>query len=336
MTNSRLDLRIGEARVVRDVTFSIFNPKQTILDLDQNEWDYRAAGYKPLVAFLEEKHGAKVVITNGANQALHAAMHALKINGLRNVGMRIPYWNRIPDIIRGAGLKCTTFNQLVEGSGIDSYLLTLPNNPDGYIPSLNALRETIALLQELKIPLVHDAVYYSPSYLPVDYPVESWGDMQIFSASKHYGLSGLRVGYIVVHNPKFYQALVDFVEFTTVGVSVTAQQFFLKLLQREEELPKLKTLFHSMVRRKLEEGRALFKKLRPGLLTLPPNFDATSGVFAWVVACSPQLFDLAEIDVLPGGWFGMPGWSRINLGAGNNIIAEMVDRLNQVPSERLS
>jgi aspartate/methionine/tyrosine aminotransferase len=331
--NQTIDLRIGEARDLRDITTSLYDLHNLNITMKASDWEYQSYGYQPLVKFLEEKHSAPIVITNGANQGLHAAMYALQKKGFKNLGFRIPYWSRIPEIAKSVGLGYTPFegDLLSEKKlDIDSYLLTMPNNPDGHLPPLDVVRMVSALLKQQRIPLIHDAVYYTRSYLPIDRPIESLGDLQLYSASKTYGLSALRVGYMIVHNTEFYDSLNDYMELSTVGVSVPAQKLFLHILNREEQLPFLKTNFDTMTREALKKSKTIFKTVSSENIELPDNFDRCCGMFAWVKPKKQDLFKKANIEVIDGNAFGKPEYVRINLAAGSAIIAEAVRRINNV------
>lgn len=331
---STIDLRIGEARLLRDLTCKLFDLRKLSLDMEPDDWEYQSNGYKPLVRFLERKYGAPVIITNGANQALHAATYALKHKGYDNVGFRVPFWNRIPEIMKTVGIRYSTFKSRSplseENLKIDSYLLTTPNNPDGYLPTLDTLRTVVDVLKDQDIPLIHDAVYYTRTYLPADYPIENVGDIQIYSASKTYGLSSLRIGYMVVHNTAFHKLLSDYMELSTVGVSVPAQKLFLKLLQRGQELPMLENEFNKASSTELKKAKQIFKTVNLDLLELPESFENSCGVFAWVKPLIPKLFEQLDIEVLDGSIFGMPEYRRLNLAAGNDLITEVVSRINDV------
>jgi aspartate/methionine/tyrosine aminotransferase len=328
-----LDLRIGEARIIRDITCRLFDLKRLTTEMNPIDWEYQSNGYLPLVKFLENKHNAPIIITNGANQALHACVYALKHKGFNNLGVRTPYWNRIPEIAEHMGMGLSTFtgNMLSDQNlKIDSYLSVMPNNPDGYLPSLDLMRTVAGVLKEQDIPLIHDAVYYNRTCLPIDHPIENVGDVQIFSASKSYGLSSLRLGYMVIYNASFYRLLADFMELSTVGASVPAQKLFLQLLTREEQVPFIKDEFEKSSRDELRKAKLLFKEVNPELIEVPDHLERTCGMFAWVKPKLHNVFEQAKIEVLPGKIFGMPDHVRINLAAGNNYIAEAVKRINSI------
>lgn len=328
-----IDLCLGESRIIRDITHKLFDLDHLTIDMKPSDWEYQVNGYQPLLKHLENKYNAPVIITNGAIQALHASFFALARKGFSNLGFRIPYWSRIPEIADNVGLDYTPFEggmMSQENLKIDSYLLTMPNNPDGYLPSLDLLKTASNIFKEQDIPLIHDAAYYTRSYLPVDRPIEAVGDVQIFSVSKTYGLSSLRLGYMVIYNASFYQYVRDYMEFSTVGVSIPAQKLFLHILQREEQVPFLVEHFIKGTREAVRKAKQIFKEIDPEKVEIAPGFDNNYGLCAWVKPKIDDIFKRAKVVVLPGELFGAPGYVRINLAAGNELLAEAVKRINSL------
>lgn len=110
-----IDLAVGEARVVREALLGIY-PQDLFRYNDLSDCDYQPpTGYPPLVKFLEEKHGCRVIVTTGAKQALCAVFHAVKQQGLKAVAMRAPYWSQMPQAIRLLGLEVVISDEPVEG-----------------------------------------------------------------------------------------------------------------------------------------------------------------------------------------------------------------------------
>lgn len=337
MTNfTNIDLRLGEPRSICNITCELFDLSSISLNTRIKDWEYHITGYGPLIKLLEEKHGAPIIITNGANQGLHATIYALKHKEFSKVGFRLPYWNRIPNIIKYAGLNAVpikneiNFNESLE---FDSYLAVAPNNPDGHLPTADVIKNIISNFKEKDIPVIHDAAYYTRSYVPVDHALNNIGDVQIFSVSKAYGLSSLRLGYMVVHNQSFYEPLKEFMEFQTVGASLASQKIFLHILKREMQVPLLKIAFEKNTRDVLQKARNIIKNINPSAIEFPESWERNYGVFAWVKPKIYQLFQQAKISVLEGDLFGMPGYVRINLAAGNELLQEMTNRINKLTVE---
>src|SRR6202000_3518997 len=103
-----IDWSVGEPHCVRESLFDVIDPSiLTHPSLRERELaEYPSPnGYEPLVKFLEDKHQAPVIITNGAKQALGASFYALQKTGKTTLGMRSPYWALIPPLAKAHGLE---------------------------------------------------------------------------------------------------------------------------------------------------------------------------------------------------------------------------------------
>ena len=85
-----IDLSFGEPAVVMTALYrqlSRFgNPLKMPRLRDMASWTYQPAAGKPdLVAILEKKYDTRVVVCNGAKQALAAAMYSFRQNGISNI-----------------------------------------------------------------------------------------------------------------------------------------------------------------------------------------------------------------------------------------------------------
>src|ERR1019366_10800077 len=89
----------------------------------------------------------------------------------------------------------------------DCYLAVLPNNPDNFMLDYNDAKNLADRYKELDIPFIHDAAYYTPVHLPAFKEFGPLGDVQIYSLSKMYGISGLRIGYVVCNNTEYYDLI---------------------------------------------------------------------------------------------------------------------------------
>lgn len=318
-----LDLSIGEPKSLANILSKIYKIECNNF-IDKKLWEYqRPNGYPELVAELERRHGAKVVITNGAKQALAASLYALKKHGASNVGMRLPFWTLIPPLAEHTGLEVKHASPGDDLTGIDSYMLVAPNNPDGYCLYDNNFEKEC---KAKGIPLVHDGAYYTEVYVPGARPIK--GDMQIFSISKMYGLSGLRIGYIVCHDKKYYNDLTWYMETFTVGVSTVSQCILLDILKRENEMPELKKLFEEKAQNELSACKNALLQLNQSVIDVPDNIVNVKGMFAWVRVLRPDIVDKAKVKLIDGKLFGCPGMARMNLGVGFETINEMVRRIN--------
>ena len=338
-----IDVSVGEAHVVRETLSKVFdlNPDHHMIPRVAHMHEYPVpTGYQPLVDLLEQKHQAPVIITNGAKQALGATFYALKKMGRKNLLMRTPYWALIPPLAEMHGLT----NVLDDGSeafsyrGIvekeDSFLCLSPNNPDGYSYSDRGLQSIVDFHKQLNVPFIHDAAYYTHTYLPSDYDLRTFGDVQIYSISKMLGLSGLRIGYAVCPNPQFYRYIQEYMEAMTVGVSVIPQIFLEQLLKDMRAFPNLTTKFEIESALHLRNAKQIMLKVRPEILEIPENLPDNPGMFGWFKVGPACDFQQAKLNVIDGALFGVPGMVRMNLAFHEDRIVEIVHRLNSVKGGR--
>lgn len=329
-----LDVSVGEPYVVRQNLFDIFDMRDWKLPNIEHLWEYPPSnGYKHLVDLLEWKYNAPVIITNGAKQALGASFYALKKLDKSVVTMRVPYWALIPPLLEMHGCTCvaTTITPHYSDHEFwkhESRLMLAPNNPDGDIHSDQELIEISNGAKGVGMPFIHDAAYYTHSYLPSDRSLPPIGDVQIYSLSKMLGLSNLRIGYAVCHNPVFYKLIREYVEATTVGASLPSQIFSYELLNQMRGYPTLAEKFENNSYHALLESKNIIKTVDPEVLEIPTNFEETPGMFGWFKTGPKFSQEKAKINFIDGALFGIPGKVRMNLAFDKIKMQEIVRRLN--------
>lgn len=313
-----IDVSVGEAHVVRETLLKVFDLSTWELPKINGIWEYpEPKGYKLLVKLLEDKYQAPVIITTGAKQALGATFFALQQMGKKYLGMRNPYWALIPPLAKMHGLECLN-------SDHDCYLSISPNNPDGFMPDIKAEAEAY---KDINVPFIHDAVYYNRVYMSAtQYPV--LGDVQIYSASKAFGLSGLRVGWAVCPNKEFYNLIMQYMEAQTVGVSIVSQIFLFDLMNRMVGYPSLTSAFEGQAAMALEENKKIIKQVSPEILDIPADIETSNGMFGWFKVGAKADFIKSKVNFIDGSLFGMPGYVRMNLALPAETIREIVSRLN--------
>ncbi len=316
-----IDLSFGEPKVVMEALFRQLNrfgdpfKMPTLYDLPK--WEYQPAAGKPdLVKVLEEKYDAKVVVCNGAKQALAASLYSFKKSGISSVDFLSPYYPANPSIVESVGLVRAT------GTEADSYLLTSPNNPDGsYTTSLHIVEHFC------KAPTIHDAAYYTDIYIPEGELILPLGHIQVYSMSKMYGLSGLRIGYAVFHSEKYYQDAVNYIEMTTAGVSTASQDIARNIEMFFRDNPSYYKEFCREARASIALARKELDKLNPEVLELMPC--QSNSMFAWCKKGPALDNKTAKVHILPGELFGSPGMMRMNIAHPPEVIRDAVERLNK-------
>jgi len=316
-----IDLSFGEPKIVMDALFRQLNRTGSKLKMpklnDLTKWEYQPAAGKPdLVSILEKKYDAKVVVCNGAKQALAASCYSFKSSGKATIYYERPYYPANPSLTQSVGLVWGD-----KGSA-DSFLITSPNNPCGSNYSNLDL-----IGWRYNGPMIHDAAYYTDIYLPDDQITLPLGDIQVFSMSKMYGVSGLRIGYAVVHNEKYYQDIVDYIEMTTAGVSTASQDIARNIEMFFRDNPACYKAFVSDARASIANNRKLLSQLNPDVLTV---MDCQSNsMFAWCKK-GPRLDSKkAKVHVLSGTLFGADdSIIRMNIAVPHEVLKEAIDRLN--------
>ena len=332
LPNGFIDTSVGEAHIIKDNLLNIFNILPYHLSEVNKMWEYHEPqGYKKLIQLLENKYKSPVIITNGAKQALGAVFYALHQMGKKKVGMRLPYWALIPPLAEVHGVNCVfddTTDPLAGPIGYDSYLYLAPNNPDGWTPDSKTLQTMSEWSKEENIPFIHDAVYYNHIYLPQTYSLKQIGDVQIYSASKSFGLSGLRLGWIVCPNVEFYKLIQYYMETMTVGVSIVSQVFFYDLLNRMHGYPTLTEKFEMASAAALTANKKIVSQIDPEILEVPANLEDIPGMFLWAKVGPKANFQKSKVNIIDGALFGMPGFIRMNMAFDEKTMTDIVHRLN--------
>ncbi len=317
-----IDLSFGEPKVVMDALFRQLNrfgdpfKMPTLYDLPK--WEYQPAAGKPdLVKILEEKYGEKVVVTNGAKQALGAALYAFRKSGCNALYYGRPYYPANPSIADSVG-----FTGCHKESDSDCALLTSPNNPDG-----GWIKTVDIISSRQQKPTIHDAAYYTDIYIPDGEIALPLGSIQVFSMSKMYGLSGLRIGYAVFHNDKYYQDAVNYMEMTTAGVSTASQDIARNIELFFRDNPSYYKEFCREARASIALARKELEKLDPDVLELVPC--QTNSMFGWFKKGPALDNKAAKVHILDGALFGQPGMMRMNIAHPPEVIRDAVERLNK-------
>jgi aspartate aminotransferase len=108
--------------------------------------------------------------------------------------------------------------------------LNTPHNPTGAVLSETTLRRIAALAEEHELWIVSDEAYEDVIYEPnvhhsIAALVPEYADriVSIYSFSKSYAMSGLRIGYIATSAPSLHDRLPKLLRCTINGVNSLAQ-----------------------------------------------------------------------------------------------------------------
>ncbi|WP_155305120.1 pyridoxal phosphate-dependent aminotransferase [Desulfosarcina widdelii] len=324
----------------------------TVKALQQQKTRYsEMAGLKELRAALatrfENCSPENIAIFNGSKQALYAAFQTL-CNPGDEVIVPLPCWVSFPEQVRLAGgepVFVPTVDHQLDMAAIRSaanektraILINSPNNPTGAVYPRRDLEQIARLAEEKDLYIVADEAY---SYFVYDnlsydsvYDLDSIRDRLIVtrSFSKHYAMTGFRVGYTVA--PKeTAAAMVRLHSHLTGNVCTFAQYGALAALDMDEKL--LARGRMDLQRKRdlaYDQVRELFPCIRPqGAFYLFPDIsghlekDEHSGDFA------ARILERAGVAVVPGEDFGLDGHVRICFAAPEEQLTEAFKRIREV------
>lgn len=187
---------------------------------------------------------SNVIITNGAMNALFAVFHAIVDNKGYKILVPTPTWTETAQNVIEVGgtpvyyqfnpfsdtpINLDELEKLVDAdSDIKALVINSPHNPTGKILSIENLKELIAFSQKHDLYLISDEAYehilfdglahISPGFL-------SYYDkiISVYSFSKSYAMSGIRLGYACTQNESILKKLAKIVRCTINGVSSVTQ-----------------------------------------------------------------------------------------------------------------
>lgn len=280
-------------------------------------------GDQRLLGQLKRRFSGHVVVTNGAKQALLASLYALKQKypQMCEVAHRLPFWPSYPTLAAFSDLffRSSDLDRNRDSSNDTCYINTSPNNPDG--------SQTPAFCH------IWDAAYAHKMY--------GWNgerplhDISVWSAAKLFGISGLRIGWLVTDSMQLAEAAANYVEKTTSGVNVEAQHRLANILAQAES-PSY-TERWSRARLQLVKNAVSFRKFVKPHCEMVEGVPAKNGagMFAWFKAKKPALFKAAlkeaNITVVDGAACGMvdTGWFRMSMGHYPEVTADGLKLLQE-------
>jgi aspartate aminotransferase len=249
-----------------DPSFSIpMHVKEAIQKaLTDGHTHYTAGGgIKPLreavVRKLNEKNGLpinnieQVLITNGAMNALYVAFRALCDPG-DEVILPDPTWTETFDNVALAGGKPVRVRlnpergYRYEAEAIEAAItprtraivINSPHNPTGAVLSKNDLMAIVKVAEKHGIWVLSDEAYEHVLFdgelhaSPGSFGYEKV--LSIYSMSKSYAMSGLRVGYLACSEPKMMERMAKLLRCTINGVNSATQYGAISALSGPQEV----------------------------------------------------------------------------------------------------
>ena len=197
-----------------------------------------------------------VVVTNGAMHGLYILFQALLDPG-DEVILPDPMWTEVGENIRLAGgipipvpLRAEAAYQY-DPQGIEAAItphtrlifVNTPHNPTGSVADLVTLEAIAAIAEKHKLLLVSDEAYEHVIFDGRKHislgsiPAAQNRTVSVFSMSKTYAMSGLRLGYLVLHDTQTLDRIKKLVRCTINGVNSVTQYGAAAALNGPQDAP---------------------------------------------------------------------------------------------------
>jgi aspartate aminotransferase len=345
---SVISLAIGEPEF--DTPAVVIDATKKALDRQETRYGNMAGIMDLRGALAERFEGCSdehIVIFNGSKQALYAIFQTICDPGAEVI-IPVPCWVSFAEQVRLAGGRpvfvATRDHQLdvdaiaaAIGADTRAILINSPNNPTGAVYPQADLARIARLAADHDLFLVADEAYeffvYDQRPCPSLFDLASARPRLIVtrSFSKHFAMTGFRVGYAVA--PKAVAAaMVRLHSHLTGNVCTFAQYGALAALGMDDELliRRRNALQH---RRDLSFTQLsdLFPCILPqGAFYLFPDISAHLRPGETSTDFAARLLEKAGVAVVPGEDFGMDGHVRICFAAPEDQLIEAFKRIREV------
>jgi aspartate aminotransferase len=292
-----------------------------------------------------------VVVTSGGMHALFLTFASI-LETNDEVIIPDPMWTEIAENIRLAGgyaVRCPmdlSKPNPYTADMVERYItpntkaifLNTPHNPTGVVLSESVLKEFVNLAEKYDLIIVSDEAYehvifdglkhVSVASLPGAYN----RTISLFSSSKSYAMSGLRIGYVVSNNEPVLDRIKKLLRCSTNGVNSVAQYGAVTALS-------IGNSHQTEMAKEYENRRNL---LLDALLHSPhfTTFTPSGSFFLWTklkseandVAFTDYMIDKAGVGSSPGSAFGPAGrgYIRFAFSCSTDHLAQAIVALKSI------
>jgi aspartate aminotransferase len=318
----------------------------------------REAIYKKLCAAnrIPVRDPAHVLVTNGAMNGLYIAFRALVQPG-DEILMPDPTWTETADNVTLAGGRPTRARlnakngYRYEPEAIESAItprtkaivINTPHNPTGLIVDREGLTGILKVAEKHGLWVISDEAYEHVLYdghQHVSAAALGYDKvLSIFSMSKSYAMSGLRIGYLACNDDRLIERMAKLLRCTINGVNSATQYGAIAALTGPQEAPCRMAGEYLLRRNALWEGLKDVKTLHPfkpqGAFYLWARIDESWAGHSgrrdgW--AMTEYLIEKAGIGSAPGEVFGPAGAGHIRFAfsCSTDQVLEAAKILNQI------
>ncbi len=285
-----------------------------------------------------------IIITNGAKQGLYEIFQVVCGEG-REVIVPAPCWVSFEHQIRLAGGVPVLVNTRRHQLDVDAIqqavtqrtaaiLINSPNNPTGAVYDRSDIARVAELCRQKDLWLISDEAYsafvYRPKAFvsPFSIPEIRSQLIVVRSFSKTYAMTGFRVGYVVAPE-EMITRLTTLQGHLTGNVCSFAQYGALQALDISESiLEERRAVYEARCRLAVQLGKAIFDVIEPqGAFYLFPRIDCYQERFVDDRDFARYLLEKANVAVVPGTFFGVPGHIRISFATSDDRLREGFARM---------
>ncbi len=278
-----------------------------------------------------------IVVTNGGMHGLYVVFRALLEEG-DEVILPDPMWTEIGEHIRlGGGIPMPVRLRRENGYQYDpeeieaaitprtrAIFVNTPHNPTGAVASRQTLEQIAALAEKYNLTLISDEAYEHIIFDGLKHislgslPAAQGRTISIYSMSKTYAMSGLRLGYVVATDALILERLKKLVRCTINGVNSVAQYGAVAALTGPQDFTRAMTAEYQLRRDLLWEALKAAPYLEP--------FKPSGAFYLWSKikedwpgyqgrtddwSMTNYLIDHAGVGSSPGSAFGAAGAHHI-------------------------
>jgi aspartate aminotransferase len=287
-----------------------------------------------------------IIITNGAKQALYTLFQII-CNPADEVILPQPCWVSFTEQIKMAGgcpVPVATADHQIDPQTIEdavtdktrAILINTPNNPTGAVYSKKALAHVAAIAEKHDLYLISDEAYHvmtfddHPHVRMFDVAANQDRVITVRSFSKHYNMTGFRLGYMAAH-PSIIKAMAKLQSHISGNVCTFAQHGGLAALEMDQSVVEQHRLILEN-RRDIayELTRSLFDCVKPqGAFYLFPDVTSHLKKNETSEDLALRLLDKTGVAVVPGEAFGAAGHIRLSFGANEADLRTAFERIKK-------
>lgn len=341
-------------------------PLQELLELADEEtrglWNHLNLGYteslghpllrKEIASLYETTETGQVICFAGAEEAMYITMRVLLRPGdhmittfpgyqssyqiAESIGVDVSQWWLRPQeqddgtVVWKVDLE--ELHRLVRPN-TRMILVNFPHNPTGALPTQAEWNEIVATARDAGCYLFSDEVYRFLEYDPQDRlpaVVDQYEKgISLGVMSKPFGLAGLRIGWLALHDEALFSAMAGYKDYTTICSSAPSEILALIGL-RAKEAALARSL--GLIQSNLDLAEETFRELADDFDWIPPQagsiaFPRWKGKES-IETFTDGLVQSEGVLLLPGTVYDYPG-SHFRLGLGRPNAPEALSRLKR-------